>query len=302
MVKIHKEEDILKPTDQFSISAVFALLRLDKQYGTLLVLLPALWTLLIASEGRPDPVLLIIIISGAFLMRSAGCAINDIADRNFDPHVERTRNRPLASGAISFSRATVIFFSTVLFAALLTLYLNPLAIMLSTGCLFFVIIYPFTKRFLSIPQFFLGIAFGWGSLIVWAAVREEISLIPILIFFATVTWAVAYDTIYAMMDIEDDMRVGVKSTAILFGRYVKEAVALFFGITVILVVATGIIAGMGLPYYLAVFAASILFVGQVRQTAKNMGRDAAFEAFKSNVRAGFIILAGIVLDFMMDKV
>ncbi len=282
-----------------SISAVAALLRLDKQYGTFLVLLPALWTLFIASEGRPDPLLIFIIIFGAFLMRSAGCAINDIADREFDPHVDRTKERPLASGRMRLSQAVAVFLVTVLFAALLTLYFNPLAIALSAGCLFFVILYPFTKRHISFPQVFLGIAFGWGSVIVWAAVRNEVAVPAFLIFLSTATWAVAYDTIYAMMDIEDDLKVGVKSTAILFGRYVKEVVAIFFAVTVVLLVAVGMTADLGLIYYLSLLAASFIFAWQVALTVGGMDRETAFRSFKSNVLAGFIILAGVIGTYIL---
>lgn len=281
------------------LSAVAALLRLEKQYGTFLVLLPALWTLFIASEGRPDPLLFFIIVFGAFLMRSAGCAINDIADRDFDPHVDRTKNRPLASGRMKLSQAVAVFVVTVVFAALLTLYFNMLAIALSACCLIFVILYPFTKRYVSFPQVFLGIAFGWGSVIVWAAVRNEVALPAFLVFLSTATWAVAYDTIYAMMDIEDDLKVGVKSTAIFFGRYVKEVVAGFFCATILLLIGVGITAGLGLVYYISLIAASAFFAWQVLVTAGGMDRETAFRSFKSNVLAGFIILAGVIGNYLL---
>lgn len=280
-----------------ALISVGALLRVEKQYGTLLVLLPALWALVIASEGKPDPLLLVIIVFGAFFMRSAGCAINDIADRNFDPHVERTKNRPLASGKLATSHAFIIFLLAVLSAALLTLYFNPLAIILSTFCLFFVILYPFTKRVISFPQLFLGIAFGFGSIIVWAAVKDEVAVTAYLIFAATACWAVAYDTIYAMMDIEDDLRVGVKSTAILFGRFIKEAVALFFVATLILLTGVGLLSGLGLLYFMSVALAGLIFFRQIYSLSKGMDRAAAFNAFKSNVGAGIIIMAGIVIDY-----
>lgn len=276
-----------------------ALLRIDRQYGTLLVLLPALWALFIASGGRPDPILLLIIVTGAFLMRSAGCAINDIADRNFDPHVERTRERPLASGKLTLSQAVTIFFFTVLLAALLTFYLNPLAVVLSVFCLFFIILYPFTKRFISLPQLFLGIAFGWGSVIVWAAVKEAVELPAILIFLSTATWAVAYDTVYAMMDIEDDIKVGVKSAALLFGKYVREVVALFFAVTLMLFLAIGFTSHLRWPYYASVAVAAFFFLWQISVTGKDMSREVAFSAFKSNVTVGFVILAGIVLTYVV---
>ncbi|MBE9504282.1 MAG: 4-hydroxybenzoate octaprenyltransferase [Proteobacteria bacterium] len=299
MKDIHTQHSRSESTLFSTFMPVVALLRVEKQYGTLLVLLPALWALFIASEGKPDLLLLIIIIFGAFFMRSAGCAINDIADRKFDPHVERTKSRPLASGKLATSHAVIIFLLAVLFAALLTLYLNPLAIILSTFCLFFVILYPFTKRYISFPQLFLGIAFGWGSIIVWAAVKEEVALTAYLIFTATATWAVAYDTVYAMMDIDDDVRVGVKSTAILFGRFVKEVVAIFFGVTLILLCCVALVSGLGLFYFLSVAIAGILFFRQVYSLSQGMDRVAAFKAFKSNVVAGIIILGGIIVDYII---
>ena len=283
-------------TPSLNIAAVWALLRIDKQYGTLLVLLPALWSLFIASEGRPDPILLIIIICGAFLMRSAGCAINDIADRNFDPHVDRTKDRPLASGRMSLGQALTVFLLTVLLALFLAFYLNRLAFILTPFCLFFVILYPFTKRFISVPQLFLGIAFGWGSIIVWAAVKDRLDMTAFLIFFATVAWAIAYDTVYAMMDIDDDLQLGVKSSAIFFGSYVKEAVALFFIITLALLIMAGLVSKLGIPFFLSLLPAGAIFLRQILQTGKSMHREAAFSAFKSNVLAGFIILSGIILD------
>ncbi|MDH3974009.1 MAG: 4-hydroxybenzoate octaprenyltransferase [Deltaproteobacteria bacterium] len=299
MDKVEKEVGNRESSFIYFFHSAAALLRIEKQYGTLLVLLPALWALFIASRGRPDPVLLLIIVSGAFLMRSAGCAINDIADRNFDPHVERTKERPLASGKLTLSQAVVIFCFTLLLAALLTFYLNPLAVILCTFCLFFVILYPFTKRFISLPQLFLGIAFGWGSVIVWAAVKETVELTAVLIFLSTATWAVAYDTVYAMMDIEDDLKVGVKSAAILFGKYVKEVVALFFAVTILLFLFVGLASGLAFPYYTSVIIAALFFVWQIRVTGKGMSREIAFSAFKSNVTAGFVILTGIILNYVV---
>jgi 4-hydroxybenzoate polyprenyltransferase len=197
------------------------------------------------------------------------------------------------------SQAVTVFLVTVLFAALLTLYFNPLAIALSAACLFFVILYPFTKRFISVPQLFLGIAFGWGSIIVWAAVKNRLDPTAFLIFFSTVTWALAYDTVYAMMDIDDDLKVGVRSAAIFFGDYVREAVALFFALTLALLVAVGIISKLGLPFYLSLILAAIIFLRQIIQTGKTMDRETAFSAFKSNVLAGFVILTGVILNYVL---
>lgn len=282
----------------FDLSAILTLLRIKNQYGTLLVLMPALWSLFIASEGKPDLILLFIVIFGAFLMRSAGCAINDIADRNFDPHIERTKNRPLAAGKLTLGHGIVTFFCIVIAAALLTIYLNLLAIMLSVVCLVLVIIYPFAKRVVSFPQLFLGIAFGWGSVIVWAAVKNEIELAAYLIFLSTVTWAVAYDTVYAMMDIDGDIKIGVKSTAILFGNNVKPVVGLLFASTVFLLAWVGIISDLGVAYFLSLIVCCFIFFIQIHYTEPGMNKDVALSCFKSNVVAGCIVLAGIVLDYL----
>lgn len=299
MIMMEKQENTDRLPPSFNLAAVWALLRIEKQYGTFLVLLPALWALFIASEGWPDAILALVVISGAFLMRSAGCAINDIADRNFDPHVDRTKGRPLASGQMSLSHAIIVFLLTILLAVFLAFYLNRLAFILSPFCLFFVILYPFTKRFISVPQLFLGVAFGWGSIIVWAAVKERLDPAAFLIFFSTVTWALAYDTVYAMMDIDDDLKVGVRSAAIFFGDYVREAVALFFSLTLALLIAVGIISELGAAFYISLVAAGIIFMRQIMLTGKAMNREVAFSAFKSNVLAGFIILTGIILNYVL---
>jgi len=298
MMDSGKKESRAEPIP-LNLSAIWTLLRVKNQYGTLLVLIPALWSLFIASEGRPDPVILFIVILGAFFMRSAGCAINDIADRNFDPHVKRTKERPLAAGKLTPARAFIIFLLAVLAAALLTLYLNPLAVVLSVVCLFLVILYPFTKRFISFPQLFLGIAFGWGAVIVWAAVRDEVALTACLIFFATVTWAVAYDTVYAMMDIDDDRRIGIKSTAIFFGRFVRPAVATLFVSTIATLISIGLASGLGAVYFASLAVCGFIFLRQVYHTEAGMKKDVAFSCFKSNVAAGCIVLAGIALDYFV---
>lgn len=280
-----------------TLSSVFALMRINKQYGTLLVLLPALWSLFIASKGYPDPVLLMIIISGAFLIRSAGCAINDIADRNFDPYVERTKERPLASGKMTLAQAFFVFALLVALAGALTLYMNALAITLSACSLFFVILYPFTKRFVHFPQVFLGIAFGWGAIIVWAAVRNEVSLTAFLIFLATVTWSVAFDTIYAIVDIDDDVKVGVKSTAILFGRHVKQAVAFFFTATLLFTALAGLTAHLGFLFYISLSISAVFFILQTYSIRHDMDRVEAFRYFKANPLFAFIVLCGIIAHY-----
>ncbi|KZY61869.1 4-hydroxybenzoate octaprenyltransferase, partial [Oleiphilus sp. HI0066] len=199
-------------------AALWRLARFDKPIGTFLVLWPAMWALWIASDGLPSALHLFVFVSGAIAMRAAGCVINDIADRNIDGHVERTKARPLAAGELSLKDA-IIFFVVLCFSALLlVLCLNTSAIVWSFGALALACIYPFMKRYTFLPQVFLGAAFAWSIPMAFAAVIEKVPALAWIIFTATLLWTVAYDTIYAMMDREDDLKIGVKSTAILFGN------------------------------------------------------------------------------------
>src|SRR3990170_520732 len=199
----------------------------------------ARWSLAIASGGRPSLKHILIFVSGSFIMRSAGCVVNDMADRKFDRFVERTKDRPLASGRLSMAEAATVLFILLLIALALVLSLNRLSILLSLTALLLTAVYPFTKRLVNTPQLFLGTAFGWGAVIAWAAVRNEVALPSFLIFLATVFWATGYDTIYALIDIDDDMKIGVKSTAILFGRYTWFALAIIFLITIFILFIEG---------------------------------------------------------------
>src|SRR3989338_5171934 len=195
------------------------LMRLHRPIGIVLLLWPTLWALWIAGQGRPDPRVLAVFVLGVVLMRSAGCVINDYADRNFDPHVERTRDRPIAAGRVSPREALVLFATLCLIAFALVLTLNRLTILLSFAGAFLAATYPFVKRFTHLPQFYLGAAFGWGIVMAFAAVTGAVPALAWVLFAANVFWAAAYDTVYAMVDREDDARIGVKSTAILFGSY-----------------------------------------------------------------------------------
>ncbi|MFQ5464411.1 MAG: UbiA family prenyltransferase, partial [Thermodesulfobacteriota bacterium] len=204
-------------TFTLKLTAISDLIRLPKQYGTLLLLWPTMWSLVIASGGRPSFRHLVVFTVGTFLMRSAGCAINDIADRNFDGFVERTRTRPLASGRLNVREALFVFAVLGLGAFVLVLQLNRLTIVLSFVGIALAAIYPFMKRVSHLPQAFLGAAFGWGAVMAWSAATGTVGGVAVLIFLANVFWSTAYDTIYALMDVEDDLKIGVKSTAILFG-------------------------------------------------------------------------------------
>ncbi|MBI5755675.1 MAG: 4-hydroxybenzoate octaprenyltransferase [Nitrospirae bacterium] len=281
------------------LKAICDLIRIDRQYGTLLLMMPTLWSLVLASEGRPSLRLLFIFIFGSFIMRSAGCVINDMADRRFDRFVERTMDRPLASGRLKVMDAAVVLFILLLIALVLVLMLNRLTILLSLAALFLTGIYPFTKRLIEIPQLFLGAAFGWGAVIAWAAVRNEVALPSLLIFLATLFWATGYDTIYAMMDIEDDIKIGVKSTAMLFGRYTWVALAVLFLLTIATLFLVGRITMLGNMYIFSLLLVTIGFLYQVFQISMGMERAGLFQLFKSHVWIGVIVLIGIVADLLI---
>ncbi len=279
------------------IQAVLDLIRLMKPYGALLLLMPTLWSLVVAAEGAPSGKLLMIFILGSFLMRSAGCVINDIADRKFDGHVERTRSRPLPSGRLSVIEAAVIFGLLLTVALGLILQLNRAAQLLSLVGLALATLYPFSKRFTHLPQLVMGVAFGWGAIMAWVAVRDAVEPPTIMIFLANLFWATAYDTIYALMDREDDLRIGVKSSAILFGRNTWLAVGILFGLSSFFFVLLGLTAHLGPVYYLSIGAATGWFIIQVRAIRHPLDRQTAFSLFKSNVGVGLLVLLGLVLNY-----
>ncbi|MBI5642322.1 MAG: 4-hydroxybenzoate octaprenyltransferase [Deltaproteobacteria bacterium] len=262
----------------------------------MLVLWPTLWSLFMASDGAPAAKNLIIFILGTFLMRSAGCAINDIADRNFDGHVERTKTRPLANGRLNVREALFVFLTLSALAFILVLFLNPFTVLLSIIGIILASIYPFVKRVSHWPQAVLGMAFGWGAIMAWAAVRNALDIIPFLIFFANILWSIAYDTIYALMDKEDDIKIGVKSTALLFGRHVYKAlVILYAGVAAALALA-GWMRSMGALFYIGVGLGLIAFLLVVSSIRKNPTRDSAFKGFTANALLGGMILLFVILD------
>lgn len=274
------------------------LVRLPSQTGTLLLMLPTLWALVLASRGRPDPLLLAIFAAGAFLMRSAGVILNDAADRRLDRQVERTRTRPLASGRLPLGTAFAALLALLAVAGGLLLLLDRLAVLLSPVALLLAAAYPFAKRALPIPQAVLGAAFGWGAIMAWAAARGTLELQAWLLFGGTVSWAVAYDTIYALQDREDDQRVGIRSSAILFGRQTWLAVAISFGVTVLCLGAAGWLSGIG-PVFYGVLAASCGFVSQqVRRLRGTVAPPLAFSMFRQHVWIGTSILAGFWAGFL----
>ncbi len=271
------------------------LMRADKPIGILLLLWPTLWALWVAADGIPSLHVLLVFVLGVVLMRSAGCVINDYADRNIDSHVARTRQRPLASGTVTVKEALILFVVLVLVAFLLVLTLDAFTIVLSFAALLLAVIYPFTKRYISTPQIVLGVAFAWAIPMAFAAIRGELPLETWLLFFATVAWAVAYDTYYAMVDREDDLKIGVKSTAILFGRHDLLMIALFHTIVLLALLWLGFLIAAGVIYYLALFVAALLAIYQ-QWIARHRDPQQCFRAFLNNNWFGAVVFLGVFLD------
>ncbi|WP_068809434.1 4-hydroxybenzoate octaprenyltransferase [Thauera phenolivorans] len=273
------------------------LMRIDKPIGTLLLLWPTLWALWIAAGGFPPLKVLVIFVLGTFLMRSAGCVINDYADRDFDGHVERTRNRPLAVRAVSPAEALALAAFLAFVSFLLVLQLNTLTIALSVPALFLAATYPFTKRFFAIPQAYLGMAFGFGIPMGFAAVLGEVPAVAWVMLLANVFWSVAYDTEYAMVDRPDDLKIGLKTAAITFGRYDVLAVMLCYAATFALLAVVGAMVGLGVAWYLGLLAASVL-AGYHYTLIRGRERAPCFKAFRHNNWVGGVIFAGLVLDLL----
>ncbi len=274
------------------------LMRLDRPIGILLLLWPVLWALWIAAAGKPALPVFVVFVAGVVLMRSAGCVINDYADREFDPQVERTRNRPLAAGRVGPREALVLFVVLALSAFMLVLFMNRLTILLSFVGAALTASYPFMKRWTHLPQFYLGAAFGWGVPMVFAAQTGSVPADAWILFAATLSWAVAYDTAYAMVDRDDDVRIGVKSTAILFGRADRPMIALFHALTLALLAWAGARAGLGLTYYMGLLLAAGL-AGWQQWLMRARARDGCFQAFLNNNRFGAVVFAGLALDYFL---
>ncbi len=275
------------------------LMRLDKPIGILLLAWPTLWALWISSAGQPNWIILWIFMLGTVLMRSAGCVINDFADRDFDPHVERTRNRPMAAGLVSKKEALALFALLSICAFLLILRLNKLTIMLSFVALFLAASYPFTKRFFAIPQAYLGIAFGFGIPMAFAAQTGEVPAIAWFMLLANILWAVAYDTEYAMVDREDDLKIGIRTSAITFGQYDVLAVLACYGLTLSILAGVGAALKLGLYYYLGLAVA--LGIAAYHYTLiKGRERDKCFKAFIHNNWFGAAVFGGILLNYWQE--
>lgn len=274
------------------------LIRLHRPIGILLLLWPTLWSLWIAAEGVPPWGMILVFTLGVAIMRSAGCAINDYADRDFDGHVARTEDRPIASGLIQPREAIGVFLVLSLMAATLLIFLNWPTRYLSLVALALTALYPFMKRYTYLPQVVLGAAFGWAVPMVFMALTESLPLITWVIFLSTLIWALIYDTQYAMVDREDDLKIGVKSTAILFGRHDNLIVGLLQGVMIGLLVLIGLMSDRGLIYFLGIAVATMLFLYQQWLT-RDRDPKACFQAFLNNNRFGLVVFVGLVLDYAL---
>lgn len=272
------------------------LARLHRPIGMLLLVWPMLWALWLAAGGLPSLRVLVVFLTGTVLMRSAGCVINDFADRDFDGHVERTRTRPLATGAVSARETLVLFCILVILSASLLLATNWLTFLLSFGGIALAVTYPFAKRYTYLPQLHLGAAFGWAVPMAWAAQTNTVPPMAWLVFCAAVIWAVIYDTEYAMVDRDDDIRLGIKSTAILFDDADRAIIGVLQATMVLNLILIGRQAQLGWPYYVALVVAAALFAWQ-QAMIRERSRDGCFAAFMNNNWVGGVVFAGIAASY-----
>ena len=287
------------PQMQVKWNALWRLMRFDRPIGILLLLWPTLWALWIAGEGHPSLKNVLIFCTGVVLMRAAGCIMNDVADRDFDPHVERTRNRPLASGELTVRQALLTFFVLMSLAFGLVLMTNALTIKLAFAGAVLASTYPFFKRWTHLPQVVLGLAFGWGIPMAFAAETGQVAAVAWLILVINVIWSVIYDTLYAMVDRDDDISIGLKSTAILFGRYDLLILRLLKLLMIALLTGLGLMLQLGWPWFTGVAIAAALFAWQQYQV-RNRDRNACFEAFLNNNWVGVVIWAGLLGTYFLS--
>jgi len=277
------------------------LTRINKPIGILLLLWPTLIALWIAAQGIPDMSVLFVFVTGVFLMRSAGCAINDYADRHIDGKVKRTNQRPLATGRISEREALMVFASLSAMAFILVLFMNTLTILMSLIGVLLAISYPFMKRYHYLPQVHLGAAFGWSAPMAYTAQANEVTAVTWLLFLATVLWATAYDTMYAMVDYDDDIKIGVKSTAVLFGNQDKLIIGIIQALLILDLMLIGHRAELSGFYYLGVTGASLFAVYQ-QYLIKDREREHCFQAFLNNNWFGMVLFIGVILDYQFSGV
>ena len=274
------------------------LARFDKPIGIFILLWPTLWALWIAGNGKPDLLVVIVFTLGVVLMRAAGCVINDYADRDFDPHVDRCKLRPIAAGKVSPKEALIVFVVLCLTAFGLVLLMNWYTIGLSFIGAFLAASYPFMKRFTHLPQAYLGAAFGFAVPMAFAAQTNQIPLVGWILYLAVLLWALVYDTMYAMVDIEDDLKIGVKSTAILFGKRVREITASLQIIIMALLVTVGVMQQLQWPYYAGLLVAAGLCVYQQRLIF-HFDKPLCFKAFLNNNWFGLAVFVGLLASFVI---
>ncbi|NCF50505.1 4-hydroxybenzoate octaprenyltransferase [Gammaproteobacteria bacterium] len=291
---------LLPPTVITQVRNYGKLMRVDKPVGIWLLLWPTLWALWLAGEGHPDQGLFVVFVLGVFIMRSAGCVLNDYVDRKIDPYVQRTRNRPLASGAVAPAEALLLFAALGLIAIGLATMLNRPAQLLAIVGAALTIAYPFIKRFVSIPQFVLGAAFGWAVPMAFAAQTGETPQLAWLVFGSAVIWAVIYDTFYAMVDREDDRKIGVRSTAILFGDVDLFVIAGLQALMLLTLILIGMSAELGFWYYASVAGAAGLMAYH-QWLARDRKPAACFAAFQHNHNIGLLVFIGILLHYAFSK-
>lgn len=289
------DRSLLRPQGLARVADFLQLMRLNKPIGTWLLMWPTLWALWIAAEGVPGRSILLIFIAGVYVMRAAGCVVNDYADRHFDGHVKRTKDRPLATGRISETEAKWLFFGLVAAAFILVLLTNVFTVLLSLGGVLLAIIYPFMKRYTHLPQVVLGAAFSWAIPMSFGAVLGHVPLVAWLLFCANVCWTVAYDTQYAMVDRDDDLKIGIKSTAVLFGNADRLIIGLLQLATLALLAWVGWDVGLGGFFWLGLVAMGATFAHQQR-LIRDRQRDACFQAFLNNFWSGLLMFAGIALS------
>lgn len=280
------------------LDAYERLMRLDKPIGIFLLLWPTLWALLIAGHGKPDWIIVLIFVTGTVLMRSAGCVMNDIADSRYDGLVERTRHRPLVTNEVSKKEAYLLVAGLSLIAFGLVCTLNTLTIKLSMLALLLAASYPFTKRFLAVPQAYLGIAFGAGVPMAFAAILGHVPPVAWLLLLANVFWAVAYDTEYAMVDRDDDLKIGIKSSAITFGRFDVVAVMICYAITLLILAMCGTWLVIGYAYYIGLIAATAVAIYHY-YLIRAREKTNCFKAFLHNNWFGFAVFAGLGLQYLL---
>jgi len=280
------------------LSLYIQLTRLHRPIGILLLLWPTLWAVWIAAEGQPSWLILFIFTLGTVLMRSSGCAVNDYADRHIDKHVKRTQDRPLTSGKISEREALWVAVVLALVSFALILPLNPLTWLMAFPAAFLAASYPFTKRFFAIPQAYLGIAFGFGIPMAFAAVQGTVPAVAWVLLLANVFWAVAYDTEYAMVDRDDDIHLGIHSSALFLGKYDVMAVMACYTVTLLLLAVAGLMAGLGIVYFVGLIVAEGIALHHY-QLIKDRSREKCFAAFLHNNWFGAAVFAGVVGDYLV---